>query len=189
MSWSLAADTAYATRFLCSFGFDGMGTLVRLLEDMGGGSEFAPVALRRPFQSRAGKLHPVLAGLTVCDLGHDVLVDPIQLQSLKFPLFVVPFLAQVQLPDGQYLVARSKGFSVTLGAEGIWFDGTPTFGAHDLSITLSDICEGRFCTFSTRVQIDPPDWEALNLLSGRTFAPATEESRARGAGSDQSDND
>ena len=189
MSWSLAADTAYATRFLCSFGFDGTGMLAQLLDDMEAGTDFTPTALHSPFIGRSGRLHPVLCGLTVCDLGSDLILGSVDVHALCCPIFTLPFLAQIKLPEQQYLIANTATFTVCLGEGGIWFDGALSHGDQNLRITRSDTQIGVFCAFSTRAQINPPVWDALSLLSARTHAPATEESRALGAGSGLSDND
>ena len=42
---------------------------------------------------------------------------------------------------------------------------------------------------NTRAQVESTIWHALEELAGRTYAPATEESRLKGAGSGLSDND
>ncbi len=42
---------------------------------------------------------------------------------------------------------------------------------------------------STRAHVDFTDWQALDKFANRTYAPATEESRLKGAGSNLSDND
>lgn len=39
------------------------------------------------------------------------------------------------------------------------------------------------------VKASRPLWDALNALAGRTYVPASEESRARGAGTGRTDND
>ena len=42
---------------------------------------------------------------------------------------------------------------------------------------------------SDGVEVDEADWQALCRLAHRTYVPASEESRARGAGAGSSDND
>lgn len=49
-----------------------------------------------------------------------------------------------------------------------------------LAAEISDLCPAVPC--ATRAHPDPADWATLNAFAHRTYAPATEESRLKGAG-------
>lgn len=197
LPWGLAEDAAKATRWLCSYGFDGVGKLADLLEQNDGlhVEDFAPVALADDvWRAPDGDLSPLISGAALGDcavmLGEK---GSITLEGVGHPLLLVPFLQVVCSRQDCAVSATWDGVKVVVGAGAISTQGAP----EGLNTPRTDRL-----TVSLDAQIDTPqvgeiravvadaDLQRLNTLAHRTFAPATEESRRLGAGGDiLSDND
>jgi hypothetical protein len=187
-SWGLADEAGAATRFLCAQGLPGCETLARLLD-----AGFAhPLPAHRP-RSLAGPwrgdgpLCPLITGAALADDADRLLSDPLRIENIALPLFLLPFAAmasrQIALPvviEADTASATAAGFTLAL---------TGTFPA-SANLTLH-IGEGpeHLPPLRTRATPTPQAWASLSAHAHRTYAPATDASRLKGAGAGLSDND
>ena len=188
-SWGLAEEASKATRWLCAQGVDGCATLAGLLRKTDRATDMAPTSLEGQWQGASGQLCALLAGASLSDCADRLSLGAIHMQNVIAPQLLVPFAAAV---------ARQLGHAVTIswGDIGITTDGT---GLDTTDVPTTDIAKtvvvhlggdmGQPVAQHSRATPDADDWGYLNELAGRTYAPATEESRLKGAGAGLSDND
>ncbi|QXT38920.1 DUF3726 domain-containing protein [Gymnodinialimonas ceratoperidinii] len=160
----VAEDAGHAVRWLCARELDGAGALVALLQATDGrtATELAPdpETLAAPRDA----LCPLALGayLSDADLTPDGPVGPVHA-----PLLLRPFLVAMGR-DLAPLEASSK--------------------PHGPQMVRLMACAIASDARATRAHPDADSLDALHVFAARTYAPATEASRA-GAGSGLSDND
>lgn len=188
-SWGLAEEAAKAARWLCVQGLDGSTDLARVLE-----RRFSEQpTLHRP-QTTAGVWHgkndlcPLASGALLSDCAQRLKDGPIEMRQVAAPLVLLPFaaLAAKQLKrsvrvECDDVVAVTDGTNLDL-------QGTPPAVAQRVTVS---ICQetAKPSRLLSRSHPAAQSWEALNRFAHKTYAPATEESRALGAGAGLSDND
>lgn len=193
-SWGMAEEAGRATRWLCAHGFDGCGALAALLlkEDGAVLGNMAPNAVSDEWSAASSTLSALMAGAALSDSAFILAQGELRMRTVVLPMLLIPFAATA---------ARQLKVSVTLEWAGasITTNGTDVSVAaetHALIAQSVDLVrihqEGsllRPVSKQTRVSPQASDWDTLNLLARRTYAPATEESRLLGAGAGTSDND
>lgn len=190
LDWGIAEEAGKAARWLTAHGLPGPELLAELLtrnEDKSYG-ELAPVSVDGVWKARSGALCPLIAGAALSDraaelaAGHEIVLG-----SIAFPLLLAPYAA---------CGARSRGAPVELS----WSDVTLTIAPDgglavegEISAVTARTVETVRCRPTTRDAVTPlpggvgravdaETWSRLNAFAHRTFAPATEASRALGAG-------
>lgn len=193
-SWGLAEDAGTATRCLSSLGLPGPELLAAQLRlnDGASVSELLPTTGQSTWASTAGRLCPLVTGATLSD--YATLLHPaveLQIVDLSYPLLLVPFVGFAASSLQTNLMVSWRGVRITTDGVQFGIDGR----AEDLQVASAQRlqCIADACTFSAaptvlRQDIVESDWTCLEQLAHRTYAPATEESRMRGAGSDLPDN-
>lgn len=192
LSWGMAEDAARATRWLCAFGLDGCAALAAELAavDGTGLAELAPRDLTGDWRGRSGRLCPLIAGAALSDAAALWAPTGVTMHDVTAPMLLLPFAA---------MAARALETPVTLR----WDAVTAITDGDALSLTEADPgMTGRATVMVTaggtpitprprhsRATPRPEDWAALNAWAGRTYAPASEMSRRKGAGAEVSDND
>lgn len=186
-SWGLAEEAGKATRWLCAQGLDGCGILADLLSATDGQdlSKMSPTALGNEWTAASGQLCPLIAGASLSDHSAQISQSGLNLGSVLSPLFLVPFVARL---NGQSIrVEWDGGSAVTDGGNlSLSLNGTPVASAVTVHTTDQAV---PVSVTHTRAKPSDQDWSTLIQLTGRTYAPATEESRLLGAGSGLSDAD
>lgn len=188
--WGLAEDAGKAVRWLCAQDLDGCGMLAALLDRFDGTAlaDITPQIGDQVWQAPGGMLCPLITG---CALSDDIgaLEDgPLQIGPVAVPGLLLPFAAYVARRDGHVVrIAWSDGAAVLNGAK-VSIAGNLPATAGGISITTGGSLDG-LPPRQTRAAPDPSDWETLNRFAHRTYAPATEESRAKGAGAGIVDRD
>ena len=199
MPWGLAEEAGKASRWLAERGLPGVALLARLLEANDGRSyqDMAPVIANGQWQASNGALCPVCTGAALSD--HvDLLVsgNPISFSKLDYPLLLAPFLDcswhrgdlcfQLRWADTRLLV-----FAESLAIESGQDAAHLVDNVDEVTVTAcSKNDAGR--VFRPRlggVRISRAVWRQIEALAKRTYVPASEESRARGAGAGRTDND
>ena len=124
----------------------------------------------------------IISGSSLSD--HSQLIgrgEQIALVSVVSPALVLPF---------GYLISRElqETSQVTWSDGNAVFDGTSLtiagkapIGGGDLTVAKGGSM-GSTRETQTRAAPDPRDWDILQRFAARTYAPATEESRQKGAG-------
>jgi len=199
MSWGLAEEAGKASRWLAERGLPGVELLARLLTANDGRSypSMAPVIVDGRWQAAKGALCPVCTGAALSDR-IDILArgEEIRLIALAYPLLLAPFLDHSWRADDASYELRWPNVRVSVSAGGVRLEREKE-SAHlservdELKVSVGAYRKGdpthRPCTGGVRTQLSV--WRAMEALAKRTYVPATEESRARGAGAGRTDND
>lgn len=191
-SWGMAEEAAKATRWLCAHGFDGCTSLASLLKitDRVVLAEMAPAALTQEWCAASGALCPILTGAALSDCAMRLKQTDIQLVNVVEPLLVLPFAAATARQLGGTITVAWTGQSFTTdGSEISWNDEASLNAAKSRLTICTGGTLGRTTPHHTRAAPDVIVWGWLQQLAGRTYAPATEESRRLGAGVGLSDSD
>ena len=188
--WGLAEEAAMATRWLCRAGGDGVGALASLLGQVDGVDmgDLRPVRMADGWRAEGPLLCPLYLGATLSDLGGPLPTRPLSLMGLVAPLLLLPFCAALCREAGQQACLDGGGGTALTDGAGMQFADRLPEGPADVTLTRH---EGPFMAhpLATRANPDPAAWASLERFAHRTYAPATDTSRAKGAGAGLSDND
>ncbi|MDA5094519.1 DUF3726 domain-containing protein [Aliiroseovarius sp. KMU-50] len=196
LSWGLAEEAAKGTRWLSSFGFPGTEMLAELLmlNDRIPSIDVSPVSLRAEvWHAPARRMSPLIAGASLSDCAVRLLErGSITMENVSLPLLAVPFMGGAALRLGVAVAAEWDGARVATDGKQLCVQGDPEAleakHADRLVFFAPAEMTGRREPVM-RADVSADSWEQLGGFSHRTFAPATEESRLRGAGAGLSDND
>lgn len=195
LSWGLCEEAAKGTRWLASFGFAGPDLLASLLElnDRLPAIDFSPVALEGIWRAAAGRLNPLIAGASMSDCAVKMeLGNIITMLEVDYPLLVVPFASGAALRLGQPVSVEWEDTRMVTNGKELCVQGdikailTPHARRVDCSAPAQMLSQTRPIH---RAVVSNDCWIRLNRFAQRTFAPATEASRLRGAGAGLTDND
>lgn len=199
MPWGLAEEAGKASRWLCERGLPGVELLARLLEANDGRSyaSMAPVIANGRWQAADGDLCPVCTGAALSD-HMDLLTceKEISLIRLAYPLLLAPFLDRSWRLDGVCYELRWPNACVSVFANGLEMECSEE-SAHlsehveEVKVTAGTHRNGRpeHHPRTVGVKTPLPVWRAMEAFAKRTYVPATDESRAKGAGAGRTDND
>ena len=166
--WGQAEDAGRAVRFLCSYGIDGTEHLAVLLEKVGDG----PVD---------GSACPISLGTRIADGDLSIGAEPVALDRIAAPHLLIPFVAWAAAKHGQWLNLTLPDVTVTVAPSGRIRMAERTGSGIDVRV-MTPATDDLPAPHMTRATIAPRPRKILNQFAGRTYAPATEESRAKGAG-------
>ena len=188
--WGLAEEAAKATRWLCARDADGCGALAGLLERFDGKdvAGLLPQTDRGPWSARDGMLCPLATGAAISDLGHDVAANGIRTEAIAEPVLLVPFAALVARAFKEPVTVTAGDMALCTDGERMSSTGPAPHSSPGVSLCIGGTID-RPSKILERADPDPDAWAALLALAHRTYAPATEESRRKGAGAGLSDND
>ena len=187
-SWGMAEEAGKATSWLCARGLDGCKAMSALLAQTDGIAlaELAPAQISGEWRAKSKLMCPILAGSVVSDCAYRLKTEEIILGPVAEPLLVLAFVA-----------GAARQVSTTLTA--IWYGVTAVTDGDAISVSASgntlhapmadrvviraggDL--GSTQPRQSRATPDAAAWTRLEHLAHRTYAPATEESRLKGAGS------
>lgn len=165
LDWNFAADAGRAARWLARQGLDGCGTAYAAFLDVPG----------------AGS--PVLTGAWCVDHARQLASVTQTEIPVRSPLLFMGFAAQLaRLRHGQPVGVEFHGS--TWCTDGHSVSGPMEQPSSEPSIILLnlDATMGKPRPFCSRATPNPGDWAGLERLAALTYAPATDASRASGAG-------
>ncbi|MEO1551886.1 MAG: DUF3726 domain-containing protein [Pseudomonadota bacterium] len=185
LSWGLAEEAGFATRWLCARHVDGCGVLAGLLSAQDGVERLAvqPDLDRPDWAARAGAMCPLQAGACLADHAPVTGLGPTRLGPVSQPLLLAPFLAQIAQHLGRPLALSAQGGAFCTDGDGLEIERALPAQAQDVRLA----CRMQPLAPQPRAQRADPcprDWETLDRFAHRTYAPATEQSRRKGAGAD-----
>jgi hypothetical protein len=199
MSWGLAEEAGKASRWLAERGLPGVGLLLGLLQANDGRppASMAPVIGDDRWHALDGDLCPVCSGAALRDridmLGHGA---EIRMAALAYPLLLAPFLDQSWRSDGDCYEMRWPNVRVVVSVDGVRLECADDSAlrserADEVTLSVATPLEAQTTHFPHIAGVKTPisDWHAMDALARRTYVPASEESRARGAGASRTDND
>lgn len=198
LDWGIAEEAGRAARWLAAHGLPGPELLSELLIRTDGQDyvEMAPNALEGVWTAPSGLLSPLIAGAALADhaaflaSGH-----AIELGNTAFPLLLLPYAkycalavdATVELTwEGVVAaVTPDAGLTISGNEDSLLVKSTPLVRCR--TVTL-DTTEG-IAIAPVRRAVMAAAWNCLKDFAGRTYAPATAESRELGAGADRIDSE
>lgn len=187
--WGHAKLAGFAVRALYQNECDGLQALLPLL-DMGFGA-----ALREHLPGDLGAewngpnpLCPIGTGACFTDIAHRVRKEPISIVAMARPQLFLPFVAQVAKRAGVPLAANVDGTTISFDTEGGFDLCSLPDQAGSVLVEPTSKAPPK-SEFAKRANPDKDTLKHAEEFAARTYAPATEESRRLGAGSNLSDND
>ncbi len=187
--WGLAEDAAKAARWLCVQGLDGSAELAHVLECRfeEQPTKHRPHALAGVWQAESD-LCPLAAGALLSDCAQNLRAAPIEMQHVIAPSVLLPFAANAAKRLGRaVLIEIDEVVAVTDGAHLDVQGKLPSLAQRVVVSQCTETVTPRH--LQTRSHPSAQSWDILNRFAHKTYAPATEESRALGAGAGLSDND
>lgn len=186
--WGLAEEAGKAVRWLCARDVDGCAALAALLTRIDGleRAQMVPDPGKAIWTS-AEAMCPLMSGVALSDRAA-ILGGGLTIENVACPILLAPFAASVAETRGVTVSMRFAGVTAStdgteLSVSGDWIVENASVEL-DLNGTLGSALPHR-----TRARPDTSIWDVLNQFAHRTYAPATEESRLKGAGAGLSDND
>lgn len=195
LSWGLAEEAARASRWLVSYGLPGPQMLAALLElnDRLLFSDVAPESLSGIWSAPLGRMSPVIAGAALSDsAAHISTGEPIIMQNLTQPLLLVPFAGTVARHLGTCVVIEWDDIKMSTDGYSLSMQGNSLTATAQHTQTLTcaaGVDLGNKLPAAYRGNMDADSWACLSRFADRTYAPATEQSRASGAGAGLDGND
>jgi hypothetical protein len=175
--WGEADDLSKGVRWLCANGHDGMQILLGLLQDIDGRTDECrptPALFRGEQQVEVCGLS---LGCALSDRGAGTL-DGITINAnVLCPMIALAILGN-SLRDCAIHVTTDSGtaiVSTSYASFGGTLENTQTMRFEKVELPDSTTSE-------KMTHVDPELWSAVNVYAHRTYVPATEESRLKGAG-------
>ena len=193
--WGLAEETGRAARWLCRQGIDGCTVLTAWLSRIDGHdlATFRPQSLAGSWRAHGELLCPIAAGAAFSDCAGLLPGGKLRARAVGAQLLLLPFAAAaarrlecpIRLEAVDLQAVLSSGGDLVLDRD--WRDLVAA-APMDISLTLGGT--GKTGPGEGARARTPEDrWQELNRFAARTYAPASEESRRLGAGSDMVDSE
>jgi len=182
--WGHAEEFGWALAELAGMGIDGSTVFCELLALFETDAITVPKRLSdlKPSANKA-PLCPVVTGAALCDLGDLALESAaLELGDVCYPIFLLPFLDRMSAQMGKRVLAFERDRQLTPQNPDL------QTGTIRLGTTQMATAKDRNVAFQ-RIGIQAQAFEQLKSLGMRTTVPATEQSRAAGAGAGLTDND
>lgn len=196
LSWGLAEEAGKAARWLAEQGIPGPTLLAQLLKRNDGTpyADLVPTEVVGVWTSAGGTLCPLIAGAALCDRAEKIANGAgVTLARIAFPLLLAPYADAIARPRGLCIALTWQGTTLTLTPGGLVFAGDAgtllSPEAKTVSISIESQPKGAALAIRNGREIPPEASCVLHAFAHRTYAPATEASRAAGAGAGTSDND
>ena len=185
-AWGTAEDAAMAVQWLHRKGLDGVTALADLLTARDGqaAGDWVPRLDDPAWTAAGGRLCPLATGAALADRRATVMVAPPGLGPVVAPLLLMPFVADVARGQG-VLTATWAGMTAVTDGDGLSYDGAMSALMNSAARPVVLRSGGRLraaVKLFDRAFVAPVGLQRLSLFADRTLAPATAESRARGAG-------
>ncbi|SCZ61551.1 Protein of unknown function [Epibacterium ulvae] len=195
LSWGLAEEAAKGTRWLAGYGYPGPDLLADLLElnDRLPAIDFSPTSLNGLWQAPAGRMSPLISGATMSDCAIRMQEgQTITIEHVTQPLLIVPFASGAALRLGKAVALEWDQVRLTTDGKQLCVQGDKegVLAAQTSIVRCSAPAQMMTPTKPVmRAHVSARCWERLGAFAQRTYAPATDASRLRGAGAGLNDND
>lgn len=189
--WGLAEEAGKAVRWLCAHGIDGCGALAEALGKFDGASlsDITPVINGSEWCATGRTLCPLMAGTALSDRVDAIQSSSIRASQVAAPNLLLFFAASIATHCKSVVTLEwPGGFAVTDGTD-LCLNGRPATSVASVVRILCGGTMGAPVEKSTRAEPTANAWKTLNTFAHRTYAPATEESRLKGAGAGTTDRD
>jgi len=195
LDWGIAEEAGKSARWLAAFDLPGPETMLAHLQSLAGRdyAAFIPDCNSAPWQASGGLLCPIITGAALADRAALMLDGhPIKLGRTAYPLLLAAMLGQAARHHRTAFVTCWAGVRVDCFENGLSIEGKRE------NLLLAEVDHVCCCREekstpqqlpSTRAySIEEAIFKRIDALAFKTYAPATEESRA-GAGAGLTDND
>lgn len=195
LDWGISEEAGKAARWLAAFDLPGPELLLAHLQNIDGLNyhDFIPDCSQLVWKAESGIICPVIAGAALADRSANMLDGKVfELSNVAHPLLLAATVGQAARCHQTVFTTSWANVSVSCFENGISIDGD----WNDLLLDKTDAVSCRQGEASTPDQlpstmaysIENDVWQQIDALAFKTYAPATEESRA-GAGAGLTDND
>lgn len=178
-TWGLAEEAGKATRFLCANGLDGCAALLGVL-DVVDGCPCEP-EFTTEWRAKAGMLCPVTLGAALSDRAGTSDGTPVVCSNVIQPTFVLAPAALIARVTGRVVTFVAGAATGTTDGVRVAIVGRMPDFAETVTLSFGGTLIHRLPS-TTRARPEAEVWRKLNAFAHRTYAPATEESRRKGAG-------
>jgi hypothetical protein len=191
LSWGLAEEAGKAGRWLEMHGIECLPIFAALFEQNDGipYDEIAIMQTEGGWRASGGKLCPLIAGAALVDRAEEIAGGrTVELAAIAWPVLLVPFAAAV---------ATAAGTSVQLGWPGVRFTFADGCVRRETTLDVTTVASAPYTRCGRLVGVAPgtvvrPEipgtavaesvWARLDAFVARTYVPASDESRRKGAG-------
>lgn len=195
--WGIAEEAGKAIRWLVMHGLPAAEPLVGVLERIDGTrtEDLMPVIDGCRWLARTGALCPLTAGITLCDLAGSIDWSAgIETGPILFPVLMLPFAAACAQAESFTIEVAWDGTEVLLDGDSVRLAGDRGFAsqqAPSLRCRMTGTARDADALerSSEGVDLAEVSRERLERFAGRTYVPASDISRATGAGAGLTDND
>lgn len=193
MSWGLAEEAAYATRWLAAHGWAADELLAALLDVRA--QTAAPILVGTDIRGTKDALPicPIHAGVALADLLQSG--QSLTLHKVLTPLWLLPFALRRATPEHDVRLSWAAG-SIALSQSNDVDATCVDLAASMIDQIRVELGSPRISASRPRppsvpagVPVNVAAWSALETWAARTYVPASLQSRLAGAGAGLSDND
>ena len=194
--WGIAEEAGKAVRMLAANDLPGPALLVTALTRNEGlhNDDVALISTEGSWTAARGKLCPLVAGAALADRAGEIATGRVfELGPTTAPLMLAPLVAIGAKASGVVAEFSWPGITLIVTPDGDLFaeaegEAMSTESAAWVRCRKVEcVPKGPPIEQSTRCSVPAAVWDRLNDFADRTYAPATAESRALGAGSDRID--
>lgn len=203
--WGLCDEASAAVRWLSSYGLAGAASLTKLCTFVDGQTlqQITPVINGSQWDGCGDSLCPLICGSALSDRSNLLRGHwQVTIEKVYAPLLLIPFASQISAHN--QIAMRLSWADLIIDCHGDIVTANRDVGHVDLqslnhSLTESvTLCGGQTLAGqaahwqrnpAARVALTAESLDQLKMFAHRTYAPSTEQSRLRGAGAGESDND
>jgi len=198
LSWGLAEEAGKAARWQAMHGIDASLIFAVLFEQNDGHAydEFAIVPGTAPWQAKGDMLCPLIAGATLVDRAEEIADGKaVALAAIAWPVLLAPFAAMAATATGACIALDWPGTRFTFADGAVRLDGTSDLtttasAPHANCSRLVGAAQGAILRPEiSGISVTADVWARLDVFVQRTYVPAREESRLKGAGAGLLDTD
>ena len=177
-SWGMAEEAGWAVWWLCRQGIDGAGFLAAFLRDE---AHTAPVYEAGQWRLASGALCPIYAGVALSDGAGLPDVPAERFGKVACPALLLPFLSTLAKVRSTTVEVKTAGGEAMVTGAAVQL--APEWGKRcgPVELSFSNVAVP-IKTHNSRAHSPESTWKELEEFAAKTYAPATEASRQKGAG-------
>jgi len=200
-SWGMAEEVAKAVFWLAQRELPGPEMLLALLSNYTTSDSVnaaIPHFANECFSATDSWICPIASGCALSDSCCVVNKNTrISFTDVKYPILMLPFVADVAQRTNSLLVLEIDSVSVATNGIGFQLANTTIVNVAQAAAVVCRTANETEIKFdlatqqknTSRVSVDESIWRSLEAFAHRTYAPSTQSSRELGAGAGLNDND
>ncbi len=190
--WGLAEEAGKGARWLCVYGFDGIGQLASLLQKSLADKpvKHRPVSdVTTQVLQANDQLCPLATGAFLSDNAKNLGTGGCEIHHVANPLLLLPFAANIALLNNQKMTVQCRDSLVSTNGSDVSKNSNTPFSGKEKVVSIRRGGKmSRLVTKQHRATADTLSIQVLTRFADRTYAPATADSRLLGAGAGLQDN-